>query len=551
MSRGKYIVIEGPEGAGKTTQINLLVNKLRAAGLPVRAFREPDSQTDLTARTIRMITQDPRYPMNTRTEVLLYNAARSQSLDIIKNSVAGGVYCVCDRNYLTTLAVQYYGRGDVPDYDLINQIIDFAVNGTEPDLTIVLDAPANVLRKRLEDRSGGEKFDDLEEDFLERVRAGYLWEANQRNFPVVFATDDPETVSSNIWKLITPVIANRETSSALQAEPASIKEIIEEKLTNLAETEHISSGEDEEKLIDKNEYGYVITNAGKKYLEDIITDTEGNVYAFTDKLNPVTIAAAMARLSRRGDDMRVTILDEFAEKMGKDEKLIQRVITAFGDDSVQQLTGQHLVVEGASNLLTKKLEWGRLAAYLEQSTRYIYFDQKDENGHFKYFVPSNLNTKLKKTYIQKLNSIFEIYSVMVKELTEYIRSTSNTPKSEQDGAWRSATKAQACDAIRSVLPVATKSTVGIYGSAQAIESLIMHLQSDQLLEARETGQKILDNVRKVAPSFYERADKPERGGANIAYRVNTFEKVKKLSDKYLSATYGEMPELVRLIKLLP
>jgi len=56
--------------------------------------------------------------MNTRTEVLLYNAARSQSLQVIKQSIEHGVTCLVDRNYLTTLAIQYYGRGDVPDYPL-------------------------------------------------------------------------------------------------------------------------------------------------------------------------------------------------------------------------------------------------------------------------------------------------------------------------------------------------------------------------------------------------------------------------------------------------
>ena len=86
--------------------------------------------------------------------------------------------------------------------------------------------------------------------------------------------------------------------------------------------------------------------------------------------------------------MRITILDEFASSAGKDEKLLQRVITAYGDDSVQQLVGLHFVVENASNLLTKKLEWGRLAAYLEQSTRYIYFDQKDAEGKYRYYTPA-------------------------------------------------------------------------------------------------------------------------------------------------------------------
>src|SRR5471030_703617 len=149
MISGKYIVIEGAEGVGKTTQLNELANRLQAASLPVRVLREPDSQSDLTARAIRQLTQDPRYPMNTRTEVLLYNAARSQSLQIIKQSVEHGVICLVDRNYLTTLAIQYYGRGDVSDYQTINHIINFAVGGVEPDLCIVLDAPVSVLKQRL------------------------------------------------------------------------------------------------------------------------------------------------------------------------------------------------------------------------------------------------------------------------------------------------------------------------------------------------------------------------------------------------------------------
>src|SRR5438270_9720916 len=163
MNKGKYIVLEGPEGVGKTTQLEELGRRLQAAGLPVRLLREPDSQSDLTARAIRQLTQDPRYPMNTRTEVLLYNAARSQSLEVIRNSVEQGIICLVDRNYLTTLAIQYYGRGDVPDYATINSIINFAVGGIEPDLCVVLDAPVNVLRERLRSRYHGERFDNLDD----------------------------------------------------------------------------------------------------------------------------------------------------------------------------------------------------------------------------------------------------------------------------------------------------------------------------------------------------------------------------------------------------
>lgn len=539
MTEGKYIVIEGAEGVGKTTQLHELARRLQAAGLPVRTLREPDSQSDLTARAIRQLTQDPRYPMNTRTEVLLYNAARSQSLQVIKRSVEQGVICLVDRNYLTTLAIQYYGRGDVPDYQTINSIIEFAVGGIEPNLCIVLDAPVNTLRDRLKDRYNGERFDDLSDAFLERVRAGYLWEAKQRNLPVVFATEEPAAVADSIWKLVTKELAIRTASpptaaaATPAAAPASVKTIIEQKQLAKEEDQPAKTEADEDFVAKTDNGSYSITDTGREYLREAVTDVEGDVYAFTDKLSPITVAAAMARLSRRGDDMRVTILDEFAGKIDKDSQLLKRVITAYGDDSVQQLGGLHVVVENASNLLTKKLEWGRLAAYLEQSTRYIYFDQKDAKGQYRYYTPSHFKPDLKRQYQEAMDTVFKLYSDMVRRLTDHVRSTSNTPESERDAAWKGATRAQACDAVRAVLPVATKSTVGIFASGQALESLIMHLMSDELPEARTTGQNLLEQGRKIIPMFLERADKPERGGAMIAYRANTAQAVKQLAKDYL------------------
>jgi dTMP kinase len=580
MTRGKYIVLEGPEGVGKTTQLQELARRLQAAGLPVRTLREPDSQSDLTARAIRQLTQDPRYPMNTRTEVLLYNAARSQSLQIIKQSVEHGVICLVDRNYLTTLAIQYYGRGDVPDYDIINKIISFAVDGMEPDLCVVMDAPVTLLRERLSERYSGERFDNLDVGFLERVRAGYLWEAKQRGLPVIFATESQDKVSDAIWQLVSKTLAIRETSRASSATPpASVKEIIDNQLASVSHEPPLtmpakeSSGSntqvndkdrpdasptteqpttDKPFIIKESGQPSKITDAGKEYLSGAITSVDGNVYAFTNKLSPVTVAAAMARLSRRGDDMRVTILDEFAGKIGKDEKLLERVITAYGDDSVQQLAGLHFVVENASNLLTKKLEWGRLAAYLEQSTRYIYYDQKDADGHYRYHVPEHFNPSIKKQYSEALDTIFGLYSAMVRQLTDYVRSTSTTPEKERDVAWQGATRAQACDAARAVLPVATTSTVGVFASGQALESLIMHLLSDQLPEARVTGQALLEQARQVVPMFLERADKPERGGANVAYRAVTHRGVEQLAREYLPTAHTSSDEeAVTLVDFWP
>jgi dTMP kinase len=556
MTKGKYIVIEGPEGVGKTTQAQMIADGLRAAGLPVKLMREPDSQNDLTARTIRHITQDPRYPMNTRTEVLLYNAARSQSLELIRDSVNAGICCVVDRNYLTTLAIQYYGRGDIKDYDKITEIISFAVGDMEPDLTLVMDLETQTLVERLKDRYQGDRFDNLDASFLDRVRAGYLWEAKQRQLPVIYATGSKDSVFTEIWKHVAKTLANRVVVG--EANPAqSLATILSEKSITMQPTDKTTVipepvvSEDKVFLEKQEDNNYKITKDGDDYLARAITNTKGNVYAFTSELSPTTIAAAMARLSRRGDDMRITILDEFANQLGKDEKLLQRVITAYGDDSVQQLAGMHLVVENASNLLTKKLEWGRLASYLEQSTRYIYYDKKDLNGKYRYYLPAYLKPTIAKRYKKDMDKIFDLYSELVHNLAKYLEQSSKTPKKDRDGAWKAAIRAQACDAARPVLPVATTSTVGIFASGQALESLILHLQSDRLKEANETGDNILTESRKVLSTFLERSDKPDRGGAIVAYRATKEAAMRELTLKLLPPHHSKDQDPVTLTEYWP
>ena len=145
---GLYIVIEGPAHVGKTTQIEMLASRLRAEGYGVRQFSEPGNQTDLTAHAIRMLVKDPHYLMKTNTEVLLFNAAQAQSLEVIRNSRDKGVVCLSDGGFLTTLANQYYGQDNILSYESLDAITDFAVGDMQPDLTIILDAPTNILQKR-------------------------------------------------------------------------------------------------------------------------------------------------------------------------------------------------------------------------------------------------------------------------------------------------------------------------------------------------------------------------------------------------------------------
>ena len=306
----------------------------------------------------------------------------------------------------------------------------------------------------------------------------------------------------------------------------------------------------ENPYISKGEDGRLtITPAGEELLSKIVTDSHGSVYAFTNEASPLFAAAAMARLSRRGSDLREIFLDEFAVagETGA-EGLIDRVVTGYGDDSVQQLITVATVVEDASNLLTKKIEWSRLASYLEQSTRYIYYDQKNAAGEYRYFTPKNLPAELTKTYRESLDHIFDLYSETVRGVTEYVQKKNPAPADKTELiAWRGATRAQACDAARPVLPAATKSTVGIVGSAQAMEAMVRRLLADPLEESNETGKSLLRESRKVIGAFLKRADLPERGLAWVMYLQESKRALKDFIKKYLARESADFSQEVRLV----
>ncbi len=561
-NKGTFIVIEGTDGSGKGTQFDLLARRLAEAGHEVVLFDFPqyDNPSSFFVAEYLNGKYGTAEEVGPYTGSLFYALDRYQAKQAIKQALTQGKIVLSNRFTGSNMAHQglkFNHAEERRGYFIWLDNLEFQMLGIpRPDRNIVLRVPAETAQKLVDkksDRSYTDKKRDIHEDDLEHLqKAVQVYDDLCSLFPKDFTRIDcvrsgelmsiPQ-VHDLLWESVMPLLpkptGSKGTISKADHKPvhATLSQSAAKAVQpqTKAESEQPSTSDDvSEPLVTKNSNGsYSVTAAGKAYLEQAVTDTEGNVYAFSDKLSVTTIAAAMARLSRRGDDMRVTILDEFASAAGKDEKLLQRVITAYGDDSVQQLVGQHIVVESASNLLTKKLEWGRLASYLEQSTRYIYFDQKDADGLYKYYVPTTLSKKTSQSYVQYMNAIFDLYSHMVRKLTDHVRDASNTPKKEQDAAWMGATRAQACDAVRAVLPVATKSTVGIYASGQALESLIMHLLSDELPEARDTGKALLTECRKVMGTFLERADKPDRGGATVAYRAQTFAQVKKLAAQHL------------------
>ncbi len=289
-----------------------------------------------------------------------------------------------------------------------------------------------------------------------------------------------------------------------------------------------------EALTRKTDEGLLeLTEAGKNALEGWVTDIEGDVYVVTPEADMQAVAAAMARLSRNPNDLRTIVANEFMGEGSRDTELLRRVVNQFGDDSVMQLYPMQLVLEGISNVATKEIEWGRLAAYLEQSTRYLRFDRKNEQGEYAYYTPEELDSDTAELYKGHTDEIFDTYSQLYERLKAHIMETSNVTQDERDGAWRNACHAQACDGVRALLPAATKATVGMQGSAQAIYNMILHLRSHELPEMQRLGAKALAQARIVAPVFFERADTPTRGGLISAHREQTREASKTLADQLL------------------
>jgi len=263
-------------------------------------------------------------------------------------------------------------------------------------------------------------------------------------------------------------------------------------------------------------------------LAPYFTNVDHHIFALTNL--PETVKGALfARYSRSAKSLRRLFLDEFADKvpdgasapvqpgggdagLARAEKLYARVFNEYGDDSVAQLGGAHIACEYVSNILTKALEWGRLMAYLEQSTRYVpYTDTLD--GRWRYHVPEELGAgSLRDRYVAAMDATFEAYAAWIPPMQQFFERRYPRNPADSDAVHRAAIRAKALDTLRGMLPAATQSNVGIYGTGQAFEALLLRLRASPLHEVRACADRMLAELRKVIPAFLTRVDNPERGG---------------------------------------
>jgi len=268
------------------------------------------------------------------------------------------------------------------------------------------------------------------------------------------------------------------------------------------------------------------TEEERKLLSPHFTNLDRPVFALVNL--PETIKGALfARYSRYSGTVRRLYLEEFAadvpeggrpfegEEGERAAGLYERVFMGYGDDSIAQVGGAHVACEWVSNILTKVLQRGRLAAYLEQSTRYIPYDTPlpdSAGGGHRFYRDDELGPE----YAAAMEGLFAIYSRSLVQVREW--AAEQWPRGDEpEAAWERSIKAKALDLLRGLLPASTLSHVGIFASGQAYEQLLLRMMSSPLPEARAFATMILEELKKVMPSFVARVERPDRGGEWISY----------------------------------
>jgi thymidylate synthase ThyX len=323
----------------------------------------------------------------------------------------------------------------------------------------------------------------------------------------------------------------------------------------------------------------------QKRLAPFFTNLDRDTFGL--KLPQEVAGALFSRYSRSTKSLRRTFLDEFlgdpelalkdllgaqlpvdddSAALKKARAFYERVLVGYGDDSVAQLGGAHIACENISNVAAKLLEDARIGiAPLEKSTRYVRFDQKDAAGNFLFYrEPKIMGSRHRAVYLEVMNLLFETYSKQMEPMLEHVakslpieqlevrdpvsgKGLSYTDAAKDDRlrrwaetAYRSTVRAHACDVLRSYLPAATLTNVGMFGVGQAFEYLISKLYSHDLSEAQQLGSAIHGELNQLIPSFVKRAQRNE-------YLVGTTTAAKALSAHAAALTPVVTNEPVTLV----
>ena len=281
--------------------------------------------------------------------------------------------------------------------------------------------------------------------------------------------------------------------------------------------------------------------AEKAKLEPYVTDTEGDVFAVKG-LDGI-VGAVYARYSRAATGFRETLLKEFVEEgqinAEKAQDLIERVLIAFGDDSVGELEGAHVSFENISILASKEIEDRRIGGSpIEKSTRYVLFDERGPDNNFRYYRdPAIMASPHAQAYVETMDLIFTTYAKLVGPMQEYYKQLKPLNAAEYDvtgegvkkhfseisaeadlkafrRTYNADIKTKACDTLRYLLPLATTANVGVFGNGRFFQNVLTRCFSSDLPEARLLAERTKAQLDQIIPRYVQRAQRSEYAVAN-------------------------------------
>lgn len=261
------------------------------------------------------------------------------------------------------------------------------------------------------------------------------------------------------------------------------------------------------------------TDILKRYFTNINKPVFGLI-----NLPDVVKGALFARYSRSNKSLRRLFLDEFYNQsseiaivessstgLKRASSLYDKMILDFGDDSVAQLGGAHIACEQVSNILTKIIEKGRMASYLEQSTRYVYYNEKVD-GKYHYVTPTEIEgSKFENLYREYVDYLFDTYTIILEKIVPILENKYHKGENQTERAWKATIRAKACDIIRGLLPASTRSNLGIYANGQSFEYMLVKMYASKNSEVIQYADMLLDELREIIPAFLTRVDLENRG----------------------------------------
>ncbi|MFH1520993.1 MAG: FAD-dependent thymidylate synthase [Candidatus Micrarchaeota archaeon] len=306
----------------------------------------------------------------------------------------------------------------------------------------------------------------------------------------------------------------------------------------------------------------------KRLLEPFVSNIDKPVFTLTN-LPEVVKGALFSRYSRSAKSLRRVLLDEFmlSPEIGlkdiihslpkkqhspvqttKAEEFYERVLVGYGDDSVAELAGAHIALEGVSIIATKIVEDARIGlSPLEKSTRYVYFDTK-KDGKWMYLREKTLMaSEFAELYQETCDFCFQTYADLIPKVSEWVMKRSPKENDTTDRAYKSTIRAKTCDLLRGLLPASTLTNMGFFGDGRAYEYLLTKMFGDELAEIRELAGEMQTELSGIIPSFVKRSN-GEFGILMQEYLKKVREETSSLISKYAGAEGGEGVGLVEYEK---